>query len=92
MNLWGFAAEYMEVLKDGFKAALERIMKENPMKGEYYIQTPINKQIAEGSATYEVLTSSDKWFGVTYKEDKPEVVAKFASLKAEGFYPVDLWA
>lgn len=91
MNLWGFGAEYMELLKQGFTKALERIMAENPMKGEYYIQTPINEQIADGSATYEVLTSSDKWFGVTYKEDKPGVVAKFAALKAEGVYPADLW-
>ena len=92
MNLWGFGSEYMEVLKAGFIEALDRILVENPMKGEYYIQTPINKQINEGSATYEVLTSSDKWFGVTYKEDKPDVVAKFAALKADGTYPVDLWA
>ena len=91
MNLWGFGAEYMEVLKAGFIKALGRIMAENPMKGEYYIQTPINDQIADGSATYEVLTSSDKWFGVTYKEDKPEVVAKFAALKDEGVYPRNLW-
>ena len=91
MNLWGFGAEYMKVLEDGFRAALGRIMEENPMKGEYYIQSPINQQIAEGSATYEVLSSSDKWFGVTYKEDKPEVVAKFAALKADGTYPVNLW-
>ena len=91
MNLWGFGLQYMEVLKAGFVKALEKIMAENPVKGEYYIQTPINQQIADGSATYEVLTSSDKWFGVTYKEDKPEVVAKFASLKADGTYPMDLW-
>ena len=61
------------------------------MKGEYYIQTPVNDQIADGSATFEVLTSSDKWFGVTYKEDKPDVVAKFAALKDEGAYPRNLW-
>ena len=91
MNLWGFGAEYMEVLKDGFVKALAHIMEENPLKGEYYIQSPINDQIADGSATYEVLTSSDKWFGVTYKEDKPEVVAKFAELKANGTYPISLW-
>ena len=91
MNLWGFGAEYMKILEAGFKEALGSIMAENPMKGEYYIQSPINKQIADGSATYEVLTSSDKWFGVTYKEDKPEVVAKFAALKANGTYPLNLW-
>ena len=91
MNLWGFGKEYMKVLEAGFKKALDRIMIENPMKGEYYIQTPINDQIADGSATYEILASSDKWFGVTYKEDKPDVVAKFAALKADGTYPLYLW-
>ncbi len=91
MNLWGFGREYMDVLKKGFEKALDKIMVENPMKGEYYIQTPVNDQIADGSATFEVLTSSDKWFGVTYKEDKPEVVAKFAALKDEGAYPRNLW-
>ena len=91
MNLWGFGREYMDVLKAGFIKALDRIMVENPMKGEYYIQTPINDQIEDGSASYEVLTSADKWFGVTYKEDKPDVVAKFASLKADGTYPMQLW-
>ena len=91
MNLWGFGFEYMKVLEDGFKEALPAIMEGNPLKGEFYIQTPINKQIADGSATYEVLTSSDKWFGVTYKEDKPEVVKKFADLKANGTYPKNLW-
>ncbi len=91
MNLWGFAAEYMQVLEDGFKQALGDIIENNPMKGEYYIQSPINKQIAEGSCSYEVLTSADKWFGVTYKEDKPDVVAKFAELKATGKYPMELF-
>jgi hypothetical protein len=91
MNLWGFGLEYMDVLREGFRKALVRIMAENPMKGEYYIQSPINDQIADGSATYEVLTSGDKWFGVTYKEDKPDVVAKFAALKDEGAYPRNLW-
>lgn len=91
MNLWGFSFDYMKVLGDGFKAALPTIMEINPLKGEYYIQSPINQQIAEGSCSYEILTSSDKWFGVTYKEDKPDVVAKFASLKKDGIYPMNLW-
>lgn len=91
MNLWGFAAEYMKRLESGFEKALSRIMENNPLKGEYYIQSPINEQIEDGSCSYEILTSSDKWFGVTYKEDKPEVVAKFAELKSSGVYPVNLW-
>ena len=92
MNLWGFGLEYMKVLEEGFRKALVRIMEENPMKGEYYIQTPINDQIADGSATYEVLTSSDKWFGVTYKEDKPTVEAAFRNLIEDGEYKADLYS
>ena len=91
MNLWGFGKEYIDVLRLGFAETLGRIMSENPMRGEYYIQTPINRQIADGLASYEILTSSDKWFGVTYREDRPEVVARFASLKADGTYPLNLW-
>ena len=91
MNLWGFGYEYIETLKNGFKDALDVILIDNPLKGEYYIPSAVKKQISEGSATYEVLTSSDKWFGVTYKEDKPEVVAKFKALKDDGTYPYNLW-
>ena len=91
MNLWGFGKEYMEVLEREFKKTLDKILEENPIKGEFYVQSPVNTQIADGSATCEVLPSSDKWFGVTYKEDKPLVVAKFAELKANGAYPMDLW-
>ena len=91
MNLWGFSADYMQSLAEGFAAALPGIMENNPLKGEYYIQSPINQQIAEGSCSYEILTSSDKWFGVTYQEDKPGVVSKFRELKAQGIYPLNLW-
>ena len=90
--LFGDGAAALVVTEgEGFKDFLSTALEENPLKGEYYIQTPINKDIAGGTATYEVLTSSDKWFGVTYKEDKPEVVKKFAALKADGTYPVNLW-
>ena len=91
MNLWGFSKEYMAELAEGFARALPKINEINPLKGEYYIQSPINEQIANGTCSYEILTSSDKWFGVTYKEDKPDVVAKFAALKADGIYPINLW-
>ncbi|MBQ0017656.1 MAG: nucleotidyltransferase [Clostridiales bacterium] len=91
MNCWGFSKEYVDAIKAGFVERLEVINKENPLKGEFYIQSPINAQIAEGSCEYKILTSGDKWFGVTYKEDKPDVVAKFKALKEDGTYPVELW-
>ena len=91
MNLWGFGLEYIKILADGFKKALVRILEENPMKGEYYIQTPINEQIADGSATYEVLTSSDKWFGVTYAADRQATVERIQQLVNDGVYPEKLF-
>lgn len=91
MNLWGFGHEYMDVLESGFVTELDRIIRENPLKGEYYIQMPLNKQLAEGPASCEVLPSSDQWFGVTYKEDAPDVKKKFAALKESGEYPINLW-
>lgn len=91
MNLWGFGLEFMDKLKSGFAETLGKMIEENPLKGEYYLPLPINDQIRTGEASYEILTSNDKWFGVTYKEDKPEVVAKFAELKASGFYPLELF-
>ena len=91
MNLWGFGLEYMDVLKRGFVAELDKIMGSNPQKGEYYIQTPINNQLKNGTAKYEILPTSDQWFGVTYIEGKPFVVEKFRELKEAGLYPINLW-
>lgn len=91
MNLWGFGYEYMEVLKKDFKEELIKIVNDDPLKGEFYIQTPINKQISNHSATYQILPTNDKWFGVTYIEDKPHVVEKFKELKESGAYPINLW-
>lgn len=91
MNLWGFGYEYMEVLKKDFREELVNIIKNNPLKGEFYIQMPINEQISNHSATYQILPTNDKWFGVTYIEDKPNVEEKFKELKESGAYPVNLW-
>ena len=73
MNLWGFGAEFLEVMKAGFPAALDKIMEQNPLKGEYFLPYCIDTEVKAGRATVAVLQSSDKWFGVTYKEDKDEV-------------------
>ncbi len=91
MNLWGFGAEYMDVLKEGFKKGIGEIIRDNPLKGEYYIQSPIPDQISGGFATFEMLKSTDRWFGVTYKEDRPLVAARLKELKDTGFYPRRLW-
>lgn len=91
MNLWGFGTEFLGIMKDGFPTALDAIMDENPLKGEYFLPYCIDNEVKAGRATVAVLQSSDKWFGVTYKEDKDEVAAKFAEMKAAGKYPKELW-
>lgn len=91
MNLWGFGREFMDVMARDFIPALERILDENPIKGEFYLPTPIRNQIESGESSFAVLTTDDKWFGVTYKEDKPEVVARLKEMKENGTYPERLW-
>lgn len=91
MNLWGFGREFMDVMARDFIPALERILAENPIKGEFYLPTPIRNQIESGESSFAVLTTDDKWFGVTYKEDKPEVVARLKEMKDNETYPERLW-
>ena len=78
-------------LGDRFPAFLDKALAENPMKGEYLIPTTTDELIREGKATVKVLESPDKWYGVTYKEDKPQVVAALQSMKDKGLYPDKLW-
>ena len=61
------------------------------LKSEFFIPLMVDKLIKDGTATCEVLDTDSKWFGVTYPEDRPEVVAKFAKLHADGVYPDKLF-
>ena len=91
MNMWGFTKSILDEIKAGFPAFLEKGIKENPMKCEYFLPSVVSDLLAEGRATVRVLESEDKWYGVTYKEDKPVVVAAVQALKDEGLYPQKLW-
>ncbi len=91
MNLWGFSAAILKELKLRFPAFLNRTLREAPMKGEFFIPTVVSSLIGEGKAAVRVLHSHDRWFGVTYKEDKAAVVAAIRGLKAQGMYPERLW-
>ena len=91
MNLWGFSAAILSELSERFPAFLNRALRENPMKGEFFIPTVVSDLIGEQRATVRVLHSHDRWFGVTYKEDKASVVAAIRALKAQGRYPEKLW-
>ncbi len=91
MNFWGFTPKIFDELEPIFKEFLEKNLEENPMKCEHVIPTAIGNLVSEGKITVKMLSSKDKWFGVTYKEDKPDVVAKIAEKKANGEYPDVLW-
>lgn len=91
MNLWGFTPKMIEELKIRFPEFLESGLKTNPLKCEYFLPSVVSDLINEDKAAVKVLRSADKWYGVTYKEDKETVVAAIASMKARGDYPEKLW-
>lgn len=88
MNMWGFTPDYFEHSKKAFRKFLDENI--DKPKSEFYIPTVINDLVREGKATCKVLDTPARWFGVTYAEDRPEVVKKFARLHEEGVYPDDL--
>ena len=91
MNFWGFTKPMIMEIEKAFPKFLDRIYLENPLKGEYYLPAAVESLIGDGKATVRVLRSNDKWYGVTYKEDKPSVVAALRSMKDRGLYPEKLW-
>ena len=90
MNMWGLSPKFFEVLDKGFDEFLEKLNPEN-LKGEYLLPTIIGDLLKEGKMKVEVRKSHDEWFGVTYKEDKPDVVAAIQKLIADGVYPEKLF-
>ena len=91
MNMWGFTRSILEEIQKGFPAFLEKGLAENPMKCEYFLPTVVDNLEKAGRAEISVLSSKDKWFGVTYKEDKPVVVEAIRKMKEDGLYPEKLW-
>lgn len=91
MNFWGFTYSMMEEMEKRFPAFLENAMKENPLKGEYFLPGVVDQLLKEGKAEVRVLKSTDKWYGVTYKEDKQGVVDALQAMKDKGLYPDVLW-
>ena len=91
MNLWGFTESFVREAKARFSKFLDKALVENPLKGEYFLPSVVSELIGEGKARVKVLHSTDKWYGVTYKEDKPVVVQAIADKTAAGVYPEKLW-
>ena len=87
MNLWGFTPEYIAECKRRFPLFLEENLSKNPDKCEFFLPSVVSELISEGKADVKVIDNTDKWYGVTYKEDKGAVVEAFKRLKEQGVYP-----
>ncbi len=91
MNMFGFTASMLKELECRFPEFLEKGLKENPMKCEYFLPSVVSDLIEEDKADVKVLRSEDRWYGITYKEDKEAVVSAVQKLKDTGVYPQHLW-
>ena len=91
MNFWGFDESFVQSAEAGFPAFLEKGLAENPEKCEYLLPSSIDAMIHSGAADVKVLQSPDRWWGVTYKEDKPGVAAALSKKHTDGLYPTPLW-
>lgn len=89
MNFWCYPAAFMDVLRQGFPVFQQNV--QNPLKDEYLLPVIADGMLKEG-VHFSVLPTHDKWFGVTYKEDKPAVAASFRRLIEAGVYPADLYS
>ena len=91
MNLWGFTPGFLEEVRDRFPKFLAELVPQNPQKAEFFLPLTVSALLAEEKATVKVLHSPDKWYGVTYAADKPQVVAALHAMTAAGHYPDGLW-
>lgn len=91
MNLWGFTRSFLDEAWARFPAFLDGALAADPLKAEYFLPGVVSSLIAEEKARVKVLRSADKWYGVTYQADKPQVVVAIASMTEGGLYPDALW-
>lgn len=92
MNMWGLTPEFVDLLDKGFVEFFAGAAAANPLKAEYLLPIYIDELLQKGAVSVKVLPTNDKWFGVTYAEDKPVVIESFAKLVADGVYGQDLFA
>lgn len=92
MNFFGFTPIILKELDDRMPAFLDDALAKNPLKGEYLIPKTVGELIDEGKAAVKVLPSEDKWFGITYHDDKEKFVKEINAKIAEGLYPAKLWS
>lgn len=89
MNFWGFTPKCFEFGWDLFREFLEE--NRGKLKAEFYIPSLVNEMLKSDKVTVDVLISNEKWFGVTYRDDKPIVQSEISRLKEENVYPIKLW-
>lgn len=91
MNMWGFTAGILQELNNRFARFLDENLSKNPLKCEYFLPFVVDELLKENKAEVTVLKSPDRWYGVTYKEDKPVVVEAIKGMKVAGLYPEGNW-
>ena len=92
MNMWGFVPSFLRELESKFATFMKTLAVSNPEKAEFFLPFAVDELLHEGKAKVKVLRSSDKWYGVTYAADKPQVVAALRAMAQEGKYPDGLWS
>lgn len=91
MNMFGFTPSLLTEMETGFPVFHAKALQDNPMKGEYFLPGVVNGMLDRDAATVKVLESRDRWYGVTYREDKPQVMAALKKMAEDGLYPTPLW-
>ncbi len=90
MNMFGFSPKFMKLMEEKFIEFFDK-NKDNQATCEFLIADIVNDLMHENKATVKVLTTTAKWQGITYKEDKPKIVKEIATLVEKGQYPANLW-
>ena len=91
MNLWGYKKSIIDEIDKGFRHFLEKLPEKDPLKAEYFLPAVVEELLQSKKAEFKVLNSKDKWFGVTYKEDKPMVVSAIREMVDKKIYPAKLF-
>ena len=91
MNFWGYTPSFLQEIRERFPKFLTKALAENPEKAEFYLPLAVEQLLSERKARVKVLSSPDKWYGVTYAADKPAVVAALKGKTEQGLYPDGLW-
>ena len=93
MNMWGFTGSFMDEIEARFPAFLDGALASGNLRAEFFLPGTVSQLLSEGKATVKVLTSPDKWYGVTYAADKPMVMAALKAMTEAGLYPEKgLWS